>query len=84
MKKVAVILAIVAFLATGCSTIAAYKDTNATAATKKAALCSDAQMGYTMSMAMLDNKSMTQAESVYWNAYKVGASLALTIYCPAQ
>ena len=84
MKRFAVILAIVAFLATGCSTIAAYKNPNATAAEKKAALCSNAQMGYAYSTAVMNTESMTPAQALYWDAYKSGAALALKLYCPAQ
>jgi hypothetical protein len=63
-----IVLAIVALVSlTGC-------------ASDKAAMCKNAQFGYTLSVAMLD-KPMTEQAAAYWAAYKVGAQLALQTYC---
>lgn len=47
---------------------------------KLAAMCRDAQFGYTLSIAMLD-KQLTASESQYWQAYKVAAIVSLQQYC---
>jgi hypothetical protein len=63
-----------------CSTLRLPKD--ATPAEKRAALCADAQMGYSLSLAMLENLNPNAAENNYWLAYKMGAAAALKLYCP--
>lgn len=57
----------------GCSSLGVSGDT-------KAKLCQDAQMGYNLSLAMLDTQ-LTAAGNQYWLAYKVGAGLAIQMYC---
>ena len=57
-------------LVPSCSTIPISKDT----------LCKDAQMGYSLSLAMLDT-ALTAEGNVYWLAYKVGAGMAIQTYC---
>jgi hypothetical protein len=64
----------------GCSTMQLSQD--ATAAQKKAALCSDAQMGYALSSSIMATQSMTPEQAKYWAAYQTGAALALQTYCP--
>jgi hypothetical protein len=78
MKRAIAIAAIVLML-TGCATT--QLSSGATAAEKKAVMCSDAQMGYALSQAML-SQFVTSPEALkYWTAYKVGAELALKQNC---
>lgn len=63
----------------GCATM--QLDDNATAQERRAALCSDAQMGYALSCSVLDGTGLSDAAGKYWQAYKAGASLALQTYC---
>jgi hypothetical protein len=39
-------------------------------------------MGYSLSLAMLENLNPNAAENNYWLAYKMGAAAALKLYCP--
>lgn len=51
-------------------------------ATDKATNCRNAQFGYTLSVAMLEQvATMSPQLAAYWAAYKVGAQLALQTYC---
>jgi hypothetical protein len=72
------VLFVVFITLSGCAT--ANLPADATPEAKRVALCSDAQMGYALSMVMLDSK-LTTDENVYWVVYKNGASLALKTYC---
>jgi hypothetical protein len=81
MKRAIATLMLLAFVAaalTGCSTT--QLPAGATAAEKRAALCSDAQMGYTLSTSMIESATTVEANK-YWQLYKVGAAMALQTYC---
>jgi hypothetical protein len=78
MKKITLLLVIVLFLLTACATT--LLPTNPTPLQKKAALCQDAQMGYNLSIVMLDTLLSKEA-NIYWLTYKTGASLAIQLYC---
>ena len=73
-----VVMFVVLSILSGCST--ATLPANSTPEAKKAALCSDAQMGYALSMVMLDSELTTDGNK-YWIAYKAGAALTLKTYC---
>ena len=82
MKRVTATLIILAFVVvalTGCATT--QLPSGATAAEKKAAMCSDAQMGYALSQAMLGQFVTSPEAQKYWIAYRVGAELALKLNC---
>jgi hypothetical protein len=82
MKKIAGLILVMGLLATAsCSTMGL--PTDATPVQKRAAMCSDAQMGFALSQAMLEGTLAPDALK-YWVAYKAGAALALQTYCPAQ
>lgn len=47
----------------------------------KAATCTDAQTAFDLSIAMLDG-SIDGKARIYWEAYKLGATIFLARYCP--
>jgi heme/copper-type cytochrome/quinol oxidase subunit 3 len=80
MRLTSAILATL-ILITGCATMGLTPA--ATQAEKRAAMCTDAQTAYLMSVAFLDQIAVGQAAD-YWKAYKSGAMIGIQAYCPAQ
>lgn len=79
---VAAFMAWVLFVVTvfsGCATLSLPDD--ASVIEKRAAYCYDAQTAYELSVSMLDG-AIGGTERIYWEAYKLGASIALHRYCP--
>jgi hypothetical protein len=53
-----------------------------TSAPQRNELCAQAQMGYTLSVVMLEN-TLAPPDNAYWQLYKRGAAEALRLYCGA-
>jgi hypothetical protein len=63
----------------GCST--ANLPASATPEETNAALCKDAQLGFTIVEIALAKPNMTEAEKLYWAKYKAAVAMAVTNYC---
>lgn len=85
MKRTIAILAILAIWGVmfyGCATAQLPKDP--TSDQLRLAHCQDAMIGYALSNVWLTTKSMTEAETRYWLAYKASVELLVTQYCQGR
>lgn len=86
MKRIIAVLyvvVLVAVLVAGCSTTSAIISGDTSAASLKAAACSDAKGGYMLAEMMLSDSatSVDSDASKYWNAYKAGADAVIKLNC---
>lgn len=79
MKTLMCVLACLV-LCSGCTTLTALVDQNATSIGTAKALCDDAKLGMLVWSAMQDD-STDPAAVEYWARYKKGVDLVITTYC---
>lgn len=80
MKRIIFICALCAWLCVSCATWQAYQN-NATDEQKHEAMCKDARLAYELSAGKLAESFIQGEARAYWQAYKLGAQLALQAYC---
>ena len=82
MKFVAVVLAVVFLAMAGCATLGLNENaTEAEKAAAKASDCASAREAYVVADQALNTPGMDAEATQYWNTYKAGAQLGITIAC---
>lgn len=79
MRKL-VLLALLIFCCTGCTTLVSLMDQNGTKTPLKDALCDDAKLGILTWTVMQDDSTDPEAVA-YWARYKKGLDLVIQTYC---